>query len=540
MINKILAPLALLVFVFFTNVDSVISQHLNQSLEYFSHQQINAQINSSEQVIHTGFKPLLKSVLANNNIYDSLFYSQKRDLLFSTKFKSKWIYRKTRTEDFIDHQSKNFGLKVNPLFNLTYKKSPDYSQTFYKNTRGIELKGNIGKKFSFYTAFYENEARFAPYVTNYVNKNLVAPGQGAVKILNDDKFDFSQAVAYFTVKPNEFIEVQLGHYKHFIGEGYRSLLLSDNAFSYPYLRVILSYKKFQYTLLWNQYQLFEGAYYNYHQRKYGAVSYLSWAPKAGFELGLFESIMWPGNTPENENNFNLNFFNPIILSRLPIYGLNSKENILLGINSRVKIYKFAQFFAQFALDNIDADVPANNNYAFQLGFKHFDLFHNKFKSQELFVHAEYNYIAPYTYSWEDSQQSFSHYNQPVAHPSGAGLKEVLATAKYSFKDLSLEFRASYLINSLDTTATNFGSNIFFPNIMQDEVLSHTGNTPGQGIKNELVHLSSELSFTINPATNMRFFMRLDIRETKNILVEDRKIFYSVGFKTNINNYYYDF
>jgi hypothetical protein len=538
--NQILIKPVLLFFVFCLGLENGLSQHLNLKLEFFSQQNINAQINKSEESIHSGFRPLIQSELENHSIYDSIGYAETKDKLFSDKFKSKWIYRKVRAEDFIIHQSKNFNLKINPLFDFTYKKSPDYNQTFYNNTRGIEFKGDIGKKFSFYTAFYENEARFAPYIASYVNEHRIAPGQGAVKILKNNKFDFSQASAYFTIKASKNITIQAGHYKHFVGEGYRSLLLSDNSFNYPYLRFSATFGKLQYTLIWNQYQLFEGAYYNYHQRKYGSVSYLSWAPKPGFEFGLFESVMWPGNTPEEKNNFNLNFFNPVILSRVSIYGLNAKENILVGINSRIKIYKFAQFFGQFALDNLDADVAANNNYAFQLGFKHFDLFHQQLKNQKLFLHTEYNYISPYTYAYKDVQQSYSHYNQPITYPAGSGLKELLAAAKYSFKDVSLEVRASYLINSIDTISTNFGSNIFLPNEVQNGIVSHTGNTPGQGIKNELIHLYSELSFTINPATNMRFFMALHIRENSNQLNSERKTFYSFGIKTNINNYYYDF
>ncbi|NJO92971.1 MAG: hypothetical protein HC831_31440 [Chloroflexia bacterium] len=192
--------------------------------------------------------------------------------------------------------------------------------------------------------------------------------------------------------------------------------------------------------------------------------------------------MWPGNTPEENTILILTILIRLFFLRIPIYGLNSKENILLGLNSRIKIYRFAQFFGQLALDNMDADVSAHNNYAFQIGFKHFDLFHQKLRNHTLFVHAEFNFISPYTYAYKNVQQSYSHYNQPITHPNGSGLKELLATAKYSFKDFSLEFRGSYLINSIDTTSTNFGSNIFLPNEIQTGTLSHTGNTPGQGIK----------------------------------------------------------
>lgn len=522
-------------------VGTAYSQHYNRYLEFYSNQNILSKINAEDKAIHTGFKPIAINTNANIPAFDSSYYFSERDKIFSDKLKSRWIYRKIRSENFVEHRSKNFTLLINPILNLALTKSKDYKDNFFMNTRGIEIKGSIGKKVTYYTSFYENQARFVPYVSNRVSESLVAPGQGSVKILKNGKYDFSRASAYVNIDVAKYFAVQLGHAKHFIGEGYRSLLLADNSFNYPYLKLSASYRNFRYIIMWSQYQSFSTAYYNYHPRKYASMSYLSWMPKAGFEISLFESIIWPGNTKEDSKKFNLNFFNPIIMSRSAIYGLNNEKNILLGLNTRIKIYKYAQFFAQFALDNYNSKEKADNNYAFQIGFKHFDLFHNNIRNANWFVHAEYNYIAPYTYTWQNPSQAFTHYNQAVAHPAGSGLKEIVAISCLNYRDFSLKLKAIYLINSLDENNTNYGSDIFRPNIKDNTIISHIGNKVGQGIENKLFDANVELAYTINPINRLQIFAGFTMRELSNITINTSKqTFYTFGIKTNINNYYYDY
>ena len=77
--------------------------------------------------------------------------------------------------------------------------------------------------------------------------------------------------------------IQFGHGKHFIGDGYRSLLLSDNAFNYPFLRIQTSFWRVQYTNLYAEMQdinYFENnGIDNYDQmgyaKKYMSSHYLS-------------------------------------------------------------------------------------------------------------------------------------------------------------------------------------------------------------------------------------------------------------------------
>lgn len=518
---------------------SAIAQEFNASLEYFSNQKINFKLNQSREIIHTGFKPVLLLSIRSKEFDDSLKNIDDGDEMFSQKPKSRWLYRKLRNEGFFVVKTRDFDLVINPLLNLEIKSDNEDSRNLFTNTRGIELKGKIANNIYFYSSFYENQARYETYVNEYISNFLIVPGQGAPKFSSNNKLDFSMANAFISFSMGKFINLQFGHSKHFIGEGYRSLLLSDNAFNYPFLKLSGVFGKFKYVLLWGQHELFNGAYYHYHSRKYNSMSYLSWVPQPGLEISVFENISWPGNLPE-KNNFSINLFNPMIFWRTIQYGLDNDRNSMLGFSMKIKLYNNAQLYGQCALDKTDRKNKAGNNFAVQLGIKQFDILHLNSDQHNLFMQFEYNFIAPYTYSHRSPIQSHTHYNQPLAHPTGSGLKEFLGILDYSYKDFSLKIMGSYIINSLDTTASNFGSNIFLSDRFIPGVLSHIGNKPGQGIKNHLIKLNAEIVFMINPSYNFQAFTGLTYRRIENSLQKTENLILSFGIRTRLNNYYYDF
>lgn len=514
----------------------VAAQQLNYSQDFSTTQQISFFVNRSNATVFSSIKPLMKSDLQKNAISDSLLNHPDRDKKYLQKHKANWIYRKLRSEDFVDFSEDNFHLRVNPLFLLEYKKQQNDERTFFINTRGIEFKADLGKRFSFYSSFYENQTRFPDYISDYVLLHRVVPGQGAAKFdgHKPNEYDFSRAEAYISAQLSKNFHVQFGHSKQFIGEGYRSMILSDNSFNYPFLKMTYDLGTFRYTVLWSQYQLFEGAYYSYHRRKYGSMNALSWLPASGFEISLFELITWPGNSPDRSNSFNLNFFNPLILFRSIQYGLNNHKNVLLGLNLRKKITHFEQFYAQFALDDLKKTSSGTNKYAFQLGIKSFDLFRDKFYRNRLFVLAEYNRASPYMYAHSDVLSSYTHYNQPLAHPAGSGLSEFVAVADYRFRDFFLSIKYNQLLNSLDTLNSNFGSNIFLPD-------AGTGNNKiGQGIENKTQNFSISLGLIINPLSNFKIYAEVWKRKVANSLQSIDESYFSIGIKTDINNYYFDF
>ena len=71
--------------------------------------------------------------------------------------------------------------------------------------------------------------------------------------------------------------MQFGTAKNFIGDGYRSLILSDNSFNYPFLKVNTTVGIFQYTNLYMQHMdLSSNPSQEFsYDKKYMSLHYLS-------------------------------------------------------------------------------------------------------------------------------------------------------------------------------------------------------------------------------------------------------------------------
>lgn len=481
-------------------------------------------LNQSDNVVHTGFKPILSSDIKSADTFDSIIYNLKNRETFFVRHKENWFWKKLLFEDFISVKKKQFSLSVNPLLNLEYGRSSDTS-TFFINTRGIEIKGTLGNKFSYYSSFRENQARFRPYIYDWTRERLVVPGQGALKKNNNDlsKYDFSGISAYLSYSPFNWFNIQLGQDKNFVGEGYRSLLLSDNAYTYPFIKFSFQYKNFKYISMFSQFRDFDEVYYSMHNRKHAAFSYISYNYKNRFEIGLFEGMIYKtSDTSSYINKFKYDFFVPVIGAKLSATGFSSTHNLLLGINAKFKIINHVQLYGQFALDD-----PKQRKYAYQGGIKIFDLFFSKIKQQNLYFQAEYNLASARTYSHpEDRYQSWSHYNQELSHPSGSDFSEFYLKLNYRF----LNFHAVYRYNNIFYNRSSTFSDIMITD--SENYLSYIDPV-------RVLYHSFTISYIVNPRTNLQVFAGYNIR---NQFEESQAIenYFMFGLKTAINNYYYDF
>ena len=125
-------------------------------------------------------------------------------------------------------------ISIDPQLNVESGTDHVSDSSVLTNTRGFRVAGNIGKDFSFLSSFRENQSTFIPYLHSYVNSTRVVPGQGLVKVFKVNAFDYAMAEGHISYSPSSHFNMIFGHGKNFIGDGYRSLLLSDNAFNYPY------------------------------------------------------------------------------------------------------------------------------------------------------------------------------------------------------------------------------------------------------------------------------------------------------------------
>ena len=454
------------------------------------------------------------------------------------------LYRKVYQENlFIIHDSASkFYATIDPLFNFQAGEDRnDSGKKYVQNTRGILIQGNVGSKFAFSSIFWENQASFPYYIRQFINQNYVVPGNGRPKSFGTNSYDFSMSEAYLSYSFSSHFNIQGGYGKNFIGDGYRSLLLSDNSFAYPYLRFTTTFWHIQYT---NLYTEFEDPFSNpattvgniegVIQRKAGAFQYLSWNIVPQVEFGLFQGMVWTAGDQYNHMAFNANYFDPVIGVNAANYGMGNTNNIVLGSTIKYKICKHVMAYGQLLADDFPQSGNMKSFYdrtGYQAGLKYY----NKFGELQL----EYNQVRPYTYSSSDSLQSYTHYDQSLADPLGANFKELIGIINLRYHHFSIHLQGNYALEGLDTANSNYGNNIFLPDTKA--TLTSTNVQMLQGVKSTLMYMDVHISYLMNPRTNMNFTLGVSRRTlTNNVYNEPASTFIYVGFRTSIENMYTDF
>ncbi|MCW3104854.1 MAG: hypothetical protein JWO09_3294 [Bacteroidetes bacterium] len=478
------------------------------------------------------------------------------------KDKSKnWFVRKIKKENLIivNDTADKFYLTIDPLFNFEF--GMDMADTthekLYKNTRGFIVRGDIGKKFSFESSFYENQATYAKYIDNYIagtdklfpqsaNYNYdVVPGQGRSKAFKKNGYDYAMASGYISYSPNKIFNIQLGHGKHFVGDGYRSLLLSDNSFNYPYARITTTWKNIQYTNLYTSFMnLTDGGVKTpphverLFQKKTGSFQMLSVNLWKRLQLGLFQGMIFEAADSANKEHVNFNTFDPVIGVNTAVYGLHNKNNILLGATLKLKVTSSISLYGQYMLDDVSSakSGEVGNKYGYQLGLKYFDLFTIK----NLHLQLEYNSVRPYAYAADNTFQSYTHYNQALAHPLGANFNEVVGFINYRIKDFFIELKGNYAVKGNDSAAYNYGGNVFRSSAVFPVDQPLEGIKTAQGIKTTVMYEDVRIGYLVNPATNFNIVIGVSNRTEQALGKAHNTQFVYFGIRTSLANFYYDF
>ena len=160
----------------------------------------------------------------NSEFIDSAdeYFKSRRPL-----FKSFYISQ----SNFFEVKTKDFFLIINPVLNIQYSHESGNSQTIYYNSRGATIRGMIAQKIGFASTITDNQERGPLFFQELVKQNKAVPGVGFYKDFKEDPTanDYFDGRGYITFNAVKYIDIQLGFDKNFIGNGYRSLFLSDNA-----------------------------------------------------------------------------------------------------------------------------------------------------------------------------------------------------------------------------------------------------------------------------------------------------------------------
>ena len=181
---------------------------------------------------------LLHKSIPERKYYSSdtteVYYRQSKGI-FNTFYKSPYSFYTLDTEDFF--------LKIDPIIHFGLGDDTQDGNFVFQNTRGLKLRGTIDQKVYFYSSILENQQRFLNYEEDEIARLNAIPGQGFFKTYQSGLidgirgWDYLNAQAYVGLKISKSIDFQLGHGRHFIGDGIRSMLLSDYGNNYFYLQL---------------------------------------------------------------------------------------------------------------------------------------------------------------------------------------------------------------------------------------------------------------------------------------------------------------
>jgi len=358
---------------------------------------------------------------------------------------------------------KDFDLVINPVIQFQYMKESDDDANLFLNSRGVMIRGRIANKIGFAASIIDNQERDPRYVRDWENKYQSVPGAGYYKNFKGTGFDYFDARGYFTFNITKYIDVAFGYDRNFIGNGYRSLFLSDFSNSTLFLKLNTRIWKINYQNLFMElHQTEPRGPDRLLRKKYAVFHHLDVNVTRKLNIGLFEGVMFG-----RSNRFEFGYLNPVIFYRSIEQQNGSFDNSVAGIDFKLNTLKQVQLYGQFLLDEFNLkEIKKNdgwwaNKWGMQLGAKYI----NAFGIKNLDLQLEHNRVRPFTYSHRDSIANYTHYNQPLAHPLGANFSEMIGILRYQpAPKWTILAKAMSWKQGLDTGSRSFGANIFLPNV----------------------------------------------------------------------------
>ena len=389
--------------------------------------------------------------------------------------------------------TKDLDLHVNPVLHLSVGSESADDANMFINSRGVELRGMIDNKVGFYSFLAENQLVNPLYVRQRRETNLVVPHEGFWKGYEENGVDFFTARGYVSFNATEHINFQFGHDRFTVGNGHRSMILSDFSPAYLFLKLNAKVWKFNYTSLFTEMTAdvfgssggLSGS--SRYPDKYMALHHLSINIGKKVNVGLFEAVIFNNDdSVSNNGGFELRYLNPVIFYRAVEQQNGSPDNVLLGTDVKWLVTKGFSLYGQlvfdeFLLDNLREGTGWwGNKWAVQMGGEYIDAFGIK----NLDLQGEVNVSRPYTYTHNTPLGSYSNYRQPLAHPLGANFREFVGIARYQPLDrLNVTAKLVYANYGADTTDSNWGANILLNSETRE---MDFGNEIAQGVENDLL------------------------------------------------------
>jgi len=485
-------------------------------------------IRYPSEKFHSVFQPYLSSTIIefSDTVFKKASYPKIKSLALSKVFND------------APNKRNQYQLQILPIIHSIQGYDGKFTS---ENGLGTQLYLNINNDFTAYGQVSAYSSTFPYFLDTLIYQHQFIPGIGFPLSFQKNTYNYVYWNAYASYTKSAF-NIQLGNGKMFIGNGYRSLLLSDISSPYPYLKLQANFWRIQYNVFYMLLQHYiPGSDLNSIQKKYATMHTLSLNVTKKINITLFENVVWQGTDANRHRGFDPTYINPVIFFRPQEYQQGSSDNVMMGLNLSYTIPKKVQFYGQLALDEFYLkEIRAGkgwwaNKQAWQLGIYAL----NFLSIPQLNCRIEYNEAKPFTYSHGSPAQNYAHFGQSLAHPFGANFKELVFQLNYAYNKWQIRFHQVYAEIGKDSLSpkSNVGQNIFLSYTTRQK---EYGNYTLQGVRTFFNHSQLELSYLIIPVMNLRAQTGIIYRQQTDVAFRFTNLWFYAGISCNAFNFYRDY
>ncbi len=474
------------------------------------------QYRYEQKNIYTDKHLNIKPYIIDKNYYDSLNYSiikQKKIINLFNRCEIKPIKTTVVAYDLLNNDF---------ISNYSY---------------GASILGNYTKKMTYQYDFFASLMRHENYFNEFIDSTQIIPHFGKINSEFYNMNFFLSNTGYLNYAAAQYINFEIGRGKNFFGDGINSLMLSDNANSYPYLKSNVNIWKIKYIYMISKLKDDDAKNTTAALNNKYAISHLiSYNAAKWLNLYFFETVISaPIDSIGAKRGLDVNYLNPMIFLRPVEFAIGTADNVIMGFGGKLKITKFHQLYGQFILDEFILSQLKQRNgwwgnkYGIQAGLKSYKtLFINN-----LFAQIEINLVRPYTYSHENPIRAYGNYYQPLAHHLGANFREITALLRYNYKNIYLTSYFNYAEFGTDTLNTNYGHNIY---LSYNTRIQEEGNFITQGILNRVVTAKLTANYPLVERWNLYLDISIEARYHNFNQLNNKNLIFYFGFKTLLFNY----
>jgi hypothetical protein len=416
------------------------------------------------------------SKLSNSDMYNinKLMYGQAEWLLH---YSGGMMYQKDRNPikplydnatALLEYNSRRFYININPVLGYQFSNERYGDENYPKHLFriGANMRATWMNKLSVYADITHNTEQLPYNFSRFNNTYEAIPGVGNFTASSGVKprYQYLLLRGHVDIKVlKDNMNLTLGYGQHKIGDGFRSLMLSNFSEAAFFAKLNTRIWKLKYQNIYTQYEPQTLYMIASSERKYATTHHLSMNVFHWLNVGVFESVVFG-----RKDGYEIGYLNPIIFYRAVERSMGSPDKIIIGLNAKALPAKQTQLYGQFIINEFTAkEFFGSNGYwankwGAQLGAKYFDVFN----ISNLDIQLEANIVRPYTYSsnlkvGNEVLTNYSHYNMGLAHPLGAGLREGIINVQYQpIRKLKFDARLIAYQQTVDSLgAKSNGTNI---------------------------------------------------------------------------------